>query len=168
MEEINITDTKLYEILREVVGKDKAEEALNGVKSLVKEEVSTGVKMLATKEQWLATKEELAQKIFDTKSELLQKITETREELSQKITETKQELNQKISETKEELNQKIIETKEELNQKITETREDLSLKIAETKSELIRTIYIVGLIQFLAIVGAVLGIMTFILRYVKD
>jgi ABC-type antimicrobial peptide transport system permease subunit len=44
------------------------------------------------------------------------------------------------------------------------TREDLIKEIAGVKSDLHKTIYLVGLIQFLAIVGSVLGIVNFMLK----
>jgi len=47
------------------------------------------------------------------------------------------------------------------NTKHLATREDL----AEVKSELTKTIYIVGLVQFLAIVGSVIAIMSFMLKH---
>lgn len=40
----------------------------------------------------------------------------------------------------------------------------LELKMGEIESKLTRTIYIVGLIQFLAIVGSVLAIVSFMLK----
>ena len=42
-----------------------------------------------------------------------------------------------------------------------EATNKLDLKIEGVKSELAKTIYIVGLVQFLAIVGSVIGIMAF-------
>jgi hypothetical protein len=44
------------------------------------------------------------------------------------------------------------------------TKEDLVKEIASTKSDLTRQIYIVGLIQFLAIVGSVIGIFSFMFQ----
>ncbi len=44
------------------------------------------------------------------------------------------------------------------------TREDLAKEVALAKSDLTRQIYFVGLIQFLAIVGSVIGIMAFMLH----
>jgi len=41
---------------------------------------------------------------------------------------------------------------------------ELIEKISDTKTSLIRTIYIVGLVQFLAIVGSLLAIINFMLR----
>lgn len=37
-------------------------------------------------------------------------------------------------------------------------------EMAEMKSELLRSIYVVGLIQFLAIITAVIGILSFMLK----
>lgn len=44
------------------------------------------------------------------------------------------------------------------------TREDLIKEISLVRSNLNKTIYTVGLIQFLAIVGSVIGIISFMLR----
>jgi len=44
------------------------------------------------------------------------------------------------------------------------TKEDMIKEIASAKSDLSRQIYIVGLIQFLAIVGSVIGILGFMLH----
>lgn len=41
---------------------------------------------------------------------------------------------------------------------------ELIEKISDTKTSLIRTIYIVGLVQFLAIVGSLLAIINFMLK----
>lgn len=49
-----------------------------------------------------------------------------------------------------------LATKEELG--------EIRKELAETKSELIKTIYIVGLVQFLAIIGSVLAIVNFMLK----
>ena len=44
------------------------------------------------------------------------------------------------------------------------TKEDLSKSIADVKSDLSSKIYVVGLVQFLAIVSAVIGVMSFLLH----
>lgn len=41
----------------------------------------------------------------------------------------------------------------------------MRVEMREQKSELLKTIYIVGLVQFLAIVGSVIGILSFMLRH---
>ncbi len=43
-------------------------------------------------------------------------------------------------------------------------RKDLEIVEARIKSELSKTIYIVGLVQFLAIVGSVIGLLSFMHR----
>lgn len=44
------------------------------------------------------------------------------------------------------------------------TKEDLVKEIASAKADLTRQIYIVGLIQFIAVVGSVIGIISFMLH----
>lgn len=43
--------------------------------------------------------------------------------------------------------------------------EGMRVEMREQKSEIMRTIYVVGLVQFLAIVGSVIGILSFMLRH---
>lgn len=52
-----------------------------------------------------------------------------------------------------------------LHKDIDTLRSEMDKKIEGVKSDLSRTIYIVGLVQFLAIVGSVLGILSFMLRH---
>jgi hypothetical protein len=54
-----------------------------------------------------------------------------------------------------------IEKQVDTNTKHLAIKEDLS----EIRSELAKTIYIVGLVQFLAIVGSVIAIMSFMLKH---
>ena len=56
--------------------------------------------------------------------------------------------------------EEIIETKFEQDKKYLATKQDL----AETEMRINKTIYIVGLVQFLAIVGSVLAIVNFMLK----
>lgn len=61
----------------------------------------------------------------------------------------------------------VVDLKYESKKSEIASKEDvykLDLKIADTKAELIKSIYIVGLIQFLGIVGSVIGILSFMLR----
>ena len=48
--------------------------------------------------------------------------------------------------------------------KIEETKVDLNKSIFQTRVDLHKSIYIAGVIQFLAIVGAIIGIMSFIMK----
>ena len=66
----------------------------------------------------------------------------------------------------------FIETKisfeMEANIKHVATKEDLSIirsELSEMKAELTKTIYIIGLVQFLAIVGTIMGILSFMGRH---
>lgn len=59
-----------------------------------------------------------------------------------------------------EADKKELATKGDLKEEI----HKMELKIESVKSELSKTIYIVGLVQFLAIVGSVIGIVSFMLR----
>jgi len=61
----------------------------------------------------------------------------------------------------------VVDAKYETKKSELATKEDIykiDLKIADTKSELIKAIYVVGLFQFLAIVGTVIGVLSFMLR----
>ena len=69
-----------------------------------------------------------------------------------------------IRQSKEEYKSLWKEDFRMLDTKIDRVESKLELKIAETKGELTRAIYWVGLIQFLAIVGSVVGILGFMLR----
>ncbi len=53
-----------------------------------------------------------------------------------------------------------LATKQDLMQ----AREDLLKEITNVKSELIKNVYTIGLIQFLAIVGSVIGVISFMLH----
>lgn len=60
-----------------------------------------------------------------------------------------------------------VKTELEVNTFKFATKEDilrLDNKITETKAELLRSVYIAGLIQFLAIVGSVIAIVNFMLK----
>jgi hypothetical protein len=73
-------------------------------------------------------------------------------------------LKQKFTETEAKVVIEYIEQKVE-HQVTQETKHNATKQdLAEIKSELSKTIYIVGLIQFIAIVGSVLAIVTFMLK----
>jgi hypothetical protein len=57
-----------------------------------------------------------------------------------------------------------VEKNVERNVKHLATKEDLAKEIAGVKADLTKTIYVVGLVQFLAIVGSVLTIINFIVK----
>ena len=78
-----------------------------------------------------------------------------------KFVATKVDLSEQKSELKEEISGLRSELKEEISQLRLEVKEALSA----LRSELTKTIYIVGLVQFLAIVGSIVGILSFIGRH---
>ena len=56
--------------------------------------------------------------------------------------------------------QNILATKGDLDREISHVREDMM----NMKAELLKSIYVVGLVQFIAIVGSVLTILNFMLK----
>lgn len=74
------------------------------------------------------------------------------------VSEVESVVDDKFENKKNELSSKadISTLKDEINR--------LDIRIADTKAELIKSIYLVGLIQFLAIVGSVVGILSVMLR----
>ena len=56
----------------------------------------------------------------------------------------------------------VMTAKSDLRVEMANLRTELKIEIANVKSEMLRAIYIVGLVQFLAIVGSVVAIINFI------
>ena len=57
----------------------------------------------------------------------------------------------------------VVDSKFESKKTELATKEDLyktDLKIAETKADITKSIYLVGIIQFIAIIGSVIGILS--------
>ena len=66
-----------------------------------------------------------------------------------------------------ERNIKSLATKEDLSkikEELTITKAELKVEIANVKSGMLRAVYIVGLVQFLAIVGSVIAIINFLAK----
>jgi hypothetical protein len=64
-------------------------------------------------------------------------------------------------------NVKHLATREDFKSEVSKLREEIAgtrLKIAATKVELTRAVYVVGLVQFLAIVGSVLALLNFVAK----
>lgn len=62
-------------------------------------------------------------------------------------------------------NIKSLATKEDvskLREELTSTKAELKVEIATVKSDMLRAVYVVGLVQFLAIVGSVIAIINFL------
>ncbi|MGB2253373.1 MAG: hypothetical protein ACPH28_06325 [Flavobacteriaceae bacterium] len=81
-------------------------------------------------------------------------------ELMEVISQQKVELMGVINDQKAELMGVVINQKTELKDDIATLR----LEVRDQKADLIRSIYLVGLVQFLAIVGSVLAIVTLMLK----
>lgn len=75
-------------------------------------------------------------------------------------------INEQFHSEKEQLVSKenLSETKADIKEEIANLRTELKIEIRESKTETLKTIYIVGLVQFLAIVGSVLAIINFMLK----
>jgi hypothetical protein len=85
-----------------------------------------------TKQDLLATKQELKQEILTVKQELTQEILTVKQELTQEILTVKQELTQEILTVKQELTQEILTTKQDLalfKQEINARFDTLTLQI---------------------------------------
>ena len=80
--------------------------------------------------------------------------------LQLEVRDQKVELMEVISQQKVELMGVVINQKTELKDDIATLR----LEVRDQKADLIRSIYLVGLVQFLAIVGSVLAIVTLMLK----
>lgn len=79
----------------------------------------------------------------------------------------KNKLGEKEAQTLVSFVEKQVKAEFETKKEILATKEDIYLlkqEMAKIKAELLRTVYIVGLAQFLAIVGAVLLIVNFMLK----
>lgn len=77
------------------------------------------------------------------------------------------EHNVKLLATKEDiskLKEELIVTKSDLRSEITATKAELKVEIATVKSDMLQAIYVVGLVQFLAIVGSVIAIINFLAK----
>ena len=98
------------------------------------------------------------------KTELIDRTEQNKTELVERIEQNKAELVQRIEQNKTELIERIEKTKAEIVYLIQQNKTDLTDRIQRVETSLTKQIYIVGLIQFLAIVGAVIGIVNFALK----
>lgn len=81
-------------------------------------------------------------------------------ELIDRIVDVKAE----IADVKAELKAEIADVKAELKADIADVKVELTNEIHAVEKRLLRTIYIVGLVQFLAIIASVLAIINFMLK----
>lgn len=98
------------------------------------------------------------------KTELTILMQRDKVELIDRIEQNKVELIDRIEQNKAELTNRIEQNKAELIDRIQKVETSLSDRIQRVETSLTRQVYIVGLIQFLAIVGALIGIINFALK----
>ena len=149
----NTNSIKLYELSCEFVkDKEKAKTFVEKIEALVDDKMEQRFEHLATKSD-----------LNDLKLELMVVITKQKEDLSEAIAKQKEDLLEIISKQKEDLLEVITKQKEDLLAVILNQKVELMGVINTQKNDLVRSIYFVGLIQFLAIVGSVLAIVTYML-----
>ena len=114
-------------------------------------------------EETIDDKMEQRHEHLSTKTDLAALQLEVRDqkvELMEVISQQKVELMGVINDQKAELMGVVINQKTELKDDIATLR----LEVRDQKADLIRSIYLVGLVQFLAIVGSLLAIFTLMLK----
>ena len=84
-------------------------------------------------------------------------LTERMQQLEGRLTERMQQLESRLTD-------RMQKDKAELTLRIQQTNVDLITRMTQVESRLVKQVYIVGLIQFLAIVGALIGIINFALK----
>ncbi|MGH2643638.1 MAG: hypothetical protein ACRDE2_06810 [Chitinophagaceae bacterium] len=142
---IQTTETKLYEALRDLIGKDKAEEAVLSVKRIANVEAISETKLLATKDDLSQTKTELKDDISQAKDELKDNIFQVKSELKDNI----RTLDEKLETTFREL---AIEIK------------NTEVRTMERITGVIKSVYFVGVVQFLAIIASIIVILQLFLK----
>lgn len=98
------------------------------------------------------------------KTELTLLIQQTKAELLEQMQLNKAELTERMQKDRVELTERMQKDKAELTLRLQQTTVDLTNRITQVESRLVKQVYIVGLIQFLAIVGALIGIINFALN----
>ena len=156
-----LSSLKLYELTRTFIkDKEKAKAFVEKIEATVDDKMEQRFEHLATKSDLAALKVELMDMLFRQKEELMGSSNRQREELMGVIHTQKEELMGVINTQKEELMGLSNQQREEFKNDLASLR----LEVRDQRTELIKSIYLVGLIQFLAIVGSVLAIVTFMLR----
>jgi DNA polymerase III delta prime subunit len=130
-----ITDIQLYNKLRSKFGDKETQELVSFIRSEIKTE------FMARRDTFLvkSDKTDIMLSLKADKADIINQMNRDKSEFLGLLNQTKIELHALISHTKN----------------------DLSDKIFEEKAALLRSVYIVGLVQFLAIVGAILAIISF-------
>ena len=151
------TSLKLFELTQEFIpNKKQAGLFVQRIEETIDDKMEQRHEHLSTKTDLAA----LQLEVRDQKVELMEVISQQKVELMGVINDQKAELMGVINDQKAELMGVVINQKTELKDDIATLR----LEVRDQKADLIRSIYLVGLVQFLAIVGSVLAIVTLMLK----
>jgi hypothetical protein len=148
----NSIQIKLYEIFRKDLhlADERAHELVQTIGQAVKGEYEDNL-------EGVATKDFVRGEIQATKQFVKDEIQATKQFVTNEIQATKQFVKDEIQATKEFVRERF----HTLDLKIEQTKGDLELKIEQVRSDLTKAIYISNLIQFLAVAGSVIAIITF-------
>ena len=146
--DIQISEANLFLATSKITDEETARQIVSSVKGLIAFELKAANSNLSTKEDLYAVKEDI-QKV---KGELKEDIEKVKTELYN----VKGELKEDIQNVKTEL----YKVKSELKEDLFKVKED----IFQVESRLSTKIYIVGLVQFLAIAGTVISVIAYMLQ----
>ena len=151
------TSLKLFELTQEFIpNKKQAGLFVQRIEETIDDKMEQRHEHLSPKTDLAA----LQLEVRDQKVELMEVISQQKVELMGVINDQKAELMGVINDQKAELMGVVINQKTELKDDIATLR----LEVRDQKADLIRSIYLVGLVQFLAIVGSLLAIFTLMLK----
>lgn len=131
-------ELKAYEIFKSKLGAEEAEIVIDYIENKVEKNVEHNIKSLATKGD----------------------INELKEATKEDIGKLREATREDISKLREATKEDVSKLREEL----TLTKAELKVEIATVKSDMLRAVYVVGLVQFLAIVGSVIAIINFLAK----
>ena len=136
----NMANIRLYDIFRKDLHlpDEKAHEMVQTINETVKGGLEENL-------QGLATKEFVKGEIMTTREFIKEEILATREYIKDEILATREYIKDEIGFVKDEIHR-------------------VELKVEQTKSDLTKAIFWTSLIQFLAIIGSVIGIISFMFR----
>ena len=158
---MEISEIQLYNTLRPKLGDQETQELIDALKTFIKNEFMELKQILLVKDD----KIDILGAIKEDKIELMKMMKEDKIELMKMMKEDKIELMKTMQEDKIELMKTMKEDKIELTKTMKMDRTELLVMMKKDKTDLIRGIYLASVINFIAIVGALLGILSFILKH---
>ena len=108
-------------------------------------------------------KTELIDRMQQDKTELIDRMQQGTVELTERMQQSEVQFTERMQQLEGRLTERMQKDKAELTLRLQQTTVDLTNQITQVESRLVKQVYIVGLIQFLAIVGALIGIINFAL-----